>query len=120
MQAVGASNRPISLQPFGQWSLRVVCGVAALANSRAIGCAPRLATHPAKTTARPLGDSKQALGIFQVALLQVQDAVKPGAEHGAVVLHQIVRRIPAPGVQVLQDLLERVRGHGLVPFNNLL
>jgi len=50
----------------------------------------------------------------------VQDAVNPRAEHGAVVLHQIVRRVPAPGVQVLQDLLERVRGHDLVPFNNLL
>lgn len=50
----------------------------------------------------------------------MQDAVQPGGEHGAVVLHQIVRRVPAPGVQVLQDLLKRVRGHDLVPFNNLL
>jgi len=51
----------------------------------------------------------------------VQDAVQPGAEHRAVVLPQIVRRVPAPGVQVLQDLLERVcGGHDLVPFNKLL
>jgi hypothetical protein len=26
----GAFNRPISLQPFGQWSLRAVCGVGPL------------------------------------------------------------------------------------------
>ncbi|WP_426305437.1 hypothetical protein ACN9MJ_23160 [Acidovorax facilis] len=62
MQAHGASNRPISLQPFGQWSLRAVCGVAALANSRAIACALRLASLPAKTAARPLGDHKHVLG----------------------------------------------------------
>src|SRR3989344_4560361 len=62
LQAAGASTRPISLQPFGQWSLRVVCGVAALVDSRAIHCAPRLAFHPAQTAARPLGDRKQALG----------------------------------------------------------
>ena len=61
MQAAGAFNHPISLQPFGQWSLRVVCGVAALANSQAIGCTPRLAYQPAKTAARPLRDRKQAL-----------------------------------------------------------
>jgi len=33
MQATGASNRPISLQPFGQEPFRAVCGVAALADS---------------------------------------------------------------------------------------
>lgn len=61
MQAAGASNHPISLQPFGQWSLRAVCCVAALANSGAIGRPPRLASHPAKTAARPLGDRKHVL-----------------------------------------------------------
>lgn len=33
MQAAGAFNRPISLQPFGQVPCRAVCGVAALADS---------------------------------------------------------------------------------------
>ena len=61
MQAGGASNRPISLQPFGQWSLRAVCCVTALVDSRAIHCAPRLASHPAKIAARPLGDRKHVL-----------------------------------------------------------
>ena len=33
----------------------------------------------------------------------------------------VLARLQAtPGVQVLQDLLERVRSHDLVPFNNLL
>ncbi len=41
--------------------LRAVCCVAALANSGAIDRTPRLASHPAKTAARPLGDRKQAL-----------------------------------------------------------
>ena len=62
MQAAGASNRPISLQPFGQWSLRAVCCVAALVDSRAIHRAPRLAFHPAKPAARPLTGPTQALG----------------------------------------------------------
>ncbi len=44
----------------------------------------------------------------------MQDAVQPGAQHRAVVLHQIVRGVPAPGVQVLQDLMERWSWHGLV------
>src|SRR3989344_2777404 len=61
IQAAGASNRPISLQPFGRWSLRAVCCVAALVDSRAIHCAPRLASHPAKTAARPLGDRQHVL-----------------------------------------------------------
>jgi len=61
MQAAGAFTRPISLQPFGQWSLRAVCGVAKLVDSRAINCAPRLASHPAKTAAQPLGDRKHVL-----------------------------------------------------------
>ncbi|ART56413.1 hypothetical protein CBP35_17930 [Acidovorax carolinensis] len=61
MQAAGVFNRPISLQPLGQWSLRAVGGVSALVDSRAIHCPPRLASHPAKTAARPLGDHKQAL-----------------------------------------------------------
>ena len=39
----------------------VICGVAALANSQAIGCTPCLASQPAKTAARPLRDRKQAL-----------------------------------------------------------
>ncbi|HRG06640.1 MAG TPA: hypothetical protein PLX86_11170, partial [Acidovorax defluvii] len=51
----GAFNRPISLQPFGQWSLRAACGVGPLVDSRASNGAPRLASHPAKTAARPLG-----------------------------------------------------------------
>jgi hypothetical protein len=52
MQAAEAFNRPISRKPFGQVLFRAVCGVAALANSRAIGCAPRLAFHPEKALAR--------------------------------------------------------------------
>ena len=43
---------PISLQPFGQVPCRAVCGVAALVDSRAIHCSPRLASHPEKVLAR--------------------------------------------------------------------
>ena len=52
---------PISLQPFGQVACRAVCGVAALANSRAIGGTPRLAAHPGKTLVRPQKDLEQVL-----------------------------------------------------------
>jgi hypothetical protein len=52
MQAARARNRPISPQPEGQCSFRAVCGVAALAHSGAMGCAPRLASHPEKSAAR--------------------------------------------------------------------
>ena len=52
---------PISLQPFGQVPCRAVCGVAALANSRAIGCAPRLASHPGEAIARPRKGRKHVL-----------------------------------------------------------
>ncbi len=53
---------PISLQPFGQMSCRAVCGVAAFANSRAIGCTPRLASHPlAGRPATHLCDPKKDL-----------------------------------------------------------
>jgi len=61
MQAVEASNRPISLQPFGQVPCRAVCGVAALVDSRAIHCAPRLASHPDKVLVRLQKDFEQAL-----------------------------------------------------------
>ena len=61
MQEVGPPNRPISPQPEGQASFRAVCGVALLANSRAIGSAPRLAAHPEKRPAWPQIDRKQAL-----------------------------------------------------------
>ena len=40
---------------------RAVCGVAALANSRAIGGTPRLAAHPGKTLVRPQKDLEQVL-----------------------------------------------------------
>ena len=59
----GASNRPISLQPFGQVPCRAVCGVAALVDSRAIHCAPRLASHPGKGLVRPRKCLKQVLVI---------------------------------------------------------
>ena len=51
MQAARARNRPISPQPEGQCSFRAVCGVAMLAHSGAMGCAPRLASHPEKNAA---------------------------------------------------------------------
>ena len=57
----GRPCRPISLQPFGQVPCRAVCGVAALANSRAIGCTPRLASHPGKVLVRPRKDLEQVL-----------------------------------------------------------
>src|SRR5450830_1702814 len=87
MQAVGALNRPISLQPFGQWPFRVVCGVAALVDSRAIDRAPRLASHPEKTAARPVGDVEHVLtghcGGFGQGGLAAQ-GVKSGAEGRAL------------------------------------
>ena len=45
-------NRPISLQPFGTVTLRVVCGVANPRNSAAIAAVLRLAFHPAKPLSR--------------------------------------------------------------------
>ncbi|WP_332777015.1 hypothetical protein, partial [Polaromonas sp.] len=45
----------------GQVPFRAVCGVALLANSRAIGGALRLAPHPEKTPARPQINREQAL-----------------------------------------------------------
>ena len=68
MQAAGASNRPISLQPSGQVPCRAVCGVAALANSQAIGCAPRLAARPGEGLVRLQKDIEQALGFNHVKL----------------------------------------------------
>ena len=44
MQAAGASNRPISHQPFGRWSLRAVCGVAGLPIAELL--AAHRALHP--------------------------------------------------------------------------
>jgi hypothetical protein len=44
MPATGAPNRPISAQPEGQVSFRVVCGVAALAKAKAV--AARRAVPP--------------------------------------------------------------------------
>ena len=61
MQAAGAFNRPISLQPFGQVPCRAVCGVAALVDSRAIHCAPRLAPHPGKGLVQLQEDFEQVL-----------------------------------------------------------
>jgi hypothetical protein len=63
MQATGASNRPISLQPFGQVPFRAVCGVAALAHSWAMGCTPRLASHPEKVLVRFQKDIEQVLRV---------------------------------------------------------
>ncbi|MCE1192109.1 MAG: hypothetical protein LWW96_08155 [Acidovorax sp.] len=60
MQAAGASNHPISLQPFGQWSLRAVCGVAALVDS-ALSTAHR-AWHPIPQ--RPLRDPWEIVNTF--------------------------------------------------------
>ncbi|MDR2852353.1 MAG: hypothetical protein LBV61_04765 [Burkholderiaceae bacterium] len=51
MKATGMPNRPISAQPEGQRPFRAVCRVATLAHSRAMGCAPRLASPPEKVSA---------------------------------------------------------------------
>src|SRR5690349_9065641 len=61
MQVTGWLNRPISSPPGGQAPSRAVCGVAALAHSRAMGVAPRLASHPEKALARPRLDREQVL-----------------------------------------------------------
>ena len=61
---------PISLQPFGQVPCRAVCGVAALVDSRAIHCAPRLASHPGKGLVRPRKCLKQVLVIGTKAASQ--------------------------------------------------
>ena len=50
MQAAGASNRPISFQPFGQVPFRTVCGVAALANSTGYWLHTAPCTPPRKGT----------------------------------------------------------------------
>src|SRR5437867_4485416 len=65
MQGIWWTNRPISSQPEGQVPFRAVCGVALLANSRAIGRALRLAAHPEKTPARPQINHEQALTTTQ-------------------------------------------------------
>jgi hypothetical protein len=59
---------PISFQPCGQVSCRAACGVAALANSQAIGRAPRLAAHPGKVLVGLQKDIEQALGFNHVKL----------------------------------------------------
>jgi len=61
MQAAWPPNRPISAQPSGQTPFRAVCGAAALAHGCAMGCAPRLASHPEKAPARWRKDTEQAL-----------------------------------------------------------
>ena len=61
MQAAGALNRPISLQPFGQVPFRAVCGVAALVHSRAMDGALRLASHPEKTLVQLQKDIEHVL-----------------------------------------------------------
>src|SRR5574343_1222495 len=63
MQAARARKRPISPQPEGQCAFRAVCGVAALAHSGAMGCAPRLASHPEKSAARHQIIYGQVLGV---------------------------------------------------------
>ena len=68
MQAAELSNRPISLQPCGQVPCRAVCVVAALVDSQAIHCAPRLAAHPGKELVRLQKDIEQALGFNHVKL----------------------------------------------------
>ena len=47
---------------------RAVCGGAALVDSRAINCAPRLAAHPGKVLVRLQKDIEQALGFNHVKL----------------------------------------------------
>ena len=78
MQAAGACNRPISLQPCGQVPCRAVCDVAALANSRAIGCAPRLAAHPGKVLVRPRKEPEQVLSRFAASLPRSCTAARCG------------------------------------------
>ena len=66
MQAPGAFNRPISLQPFGQVCCRAVCGVAALANStgywlRTAPCSPSPSRAPGNTLVQLQKDFEQVL-----------------------------------------------------------
>ena len=61
MQAAGAFNRPISLQPFGQVPFRAVCGVAALVHSWAMDGALRLAAHPVKVLVQLQKDIEHVL-----------------------------------------------------------
>src|SRR2546427_575391 len=68
MQAPGALNRPISLQPFGQWSFRAVCGVAALVDSLAIDKRRNAADRPK----RPLPEGLERNRAIE----------RPGSLHG--------------------------------------
>ena len=66
MQAAGAFNRPISLQPFGQVRCRAFCGVAALANStgywlRTAPCSPSPSRAPGNTLVQLQKDFEQVL-----------------------------------------------------------
>ena len=104
MQAAGACNRPISLQPFGQVPCRAVCGVAALVDSRAIHCAPRLASHPSRVLVRLQKDLEQALipidliPDFIPVLGCVDDLLLlPG------MIWLAIRLIPAPVLQQCRD-----------------
>ncbi len=109
MQAAGASNRPISLQPVGQWCGRAVCGVAALVDSHAIHCAPRLASHPAHTAAQLLGDRQHVLTPalrprWQEWPWPLQPPTPLGDTHGSEEDSDDLRR-----------LLRGLRNHGALP-----
>ncbi len=93
MQAAGAFNRPISLQPFGQVPCRAVCGVAGLANSRAIGCTPRLASHPGKILVRPRKDLEQVLRTTHGETTHIAPRRR---RNGGRAGHRLGRGAPAP------------------------
>jgi hypothetical protein len=52
----------------------------------------------------PVGFPVPVLGVFQIALLNMQDAVQPSSERRVIVLHEVVRLVPLPGAQVHEDL----------------
>jgi len=54
------------------------------------------------------------LGIFQIALLQVQQAMQPGRQHRIVTLDEVVGLVPAAGAQQRQGMAKVRHGHGLL------
>ena len=102
MQADGAlslqRSGPIALQPLGQWSLRAVCGVAALANSQAIGGTPRTKVADWATHTPP--------DVLQHALLR-----------HVTVPHAWLRWSEAHG---LADVVEPLAGPQFDPFQTMI
>ncbi len=68
----------------------------------------------AATAELPVSLAIPVLCIFQITLLNVQNAVQSGTQRRSIALHQVVRVDPAPRTQVNKDLAKN--GHSKLPL----